>query len=273
MPYLNLDKILPDGIDQSDAILHEYLDADSAPHKADTTVNEERADSNDNVINDNVIVINDNSIDFDNASGDESVRSEPVKKSKRVKIIRDDDDEEEQKDLINRLKRWRMSFAFFDSVKKDIAPCLRSKVDKVLTANAKKAVSVALLKEIELELQAAVGSSMDSPPTQADFILKNVNPAIEGTVTSMGYDIRGFSQLANMHCKEPLVLALIEHDVMAGKKPSPLVMLTISYLSVMQFTYYSNKAAAMQKMQESKPQDAAPETKSAAEACSELPDL
>ena len=261
MPYLNLDKILPDGVDQSDAILHEYLDAD-------TTVNEERVESNDNVIND------------DNASGDESVRSEPVtgsgspvKKSKRVKIIRDDDDEEEQKDLINRLKRWRMSFAFFDSVKKDIAPCLRSKVDKTLTANAKKAVSVALLKEIELELQAAVGSSMDSPPAQADFILKNVNPAIEGTVTSMGYDIRGFSQLANMHCKEPLVLALIEHDVMAGKKPSPLVMLTVSYLSVMQFTYYSNKAAAMQKMQESKPPEAVPETKSAEEAISELPDL
>ena len=265
MPYLNLDKILPDRVDQSDAILHEYLDADSAPHKADTTVNEVRADSNDNVINDN-------SIDSDNASGDESVCSKPVKKSKRVKIIRDDDDEEEQKDLINRLIRWRMSFAFFDSVKKDIAPCLRSKVDKTLTANAKKAVSVALLKEIELELQAAVGSSMDSPPTQADFILKNVNPAIEGTVTSMGYDIRGFSQLANMHCKEPLVLALIEHDVMAGKKPSPLVMLTISYLSVMQCTYYSNKAAAMQKMQESKPQ-VEPETKSAEEACSELPDL
>ena len=261
MPYLNLDKILPDGVDQSNAILHEYLDADSTPHKADTTVNEERADSNDNVHHDN-------SIDSDNASEDESVRSEPVKKSKRV-----NDDEEEQKDVVNRLKRWRMSFAFFESVKKDIATGLRSKVDKVLTANAKKAVPIALLKEIELELQAAVGSSMDSPPTQADFILKNVNPAIEGTVTSMGYDIRGFSQLANMHCKKPLVLALIEHDVMAGKKPSPLVMLTISYLSVMQFTYYSNKAAAMQKLQESKPQEAAPETKSAAEACSELPDL
>lgn len=245
MPYLNLDKILPDGVDQSDVILHEYLDADS-------TVNEERVESNE--------------ID---ASGDES---EPVKKSKRVKIIRDEDDEEEQKDLINRLKRWRMSFAFFDSIKKDIAPCLRSKVDKTLTANAKKAVSVALLKEIELELQAAVGSSMDSPPAQAEFILKNVNPAIEGTVTSMGYDIRGFSQLANMHCKEPLVLALIEYDVMAGKKPSPLVMLTVSYLSVMQFTYYSNKAAAMQKMQESKP-PVEQETKTAEEASSELPDL
>ena len=59
----------------------------------------------------------------------------------------------------------------------------------------------------------------------------------------MGYDVSGFSQLASIHCKEPLVLALIEHDIMymGGKKPSPLLMVTISYLGALQFAYYNNK--------------------------------
>ena len=81
--------------------------------------------------------------------------------------------------MIVKLRRQRASFNVFEAVNKPIPAALKSKVDKILTDNAKKIVPIEVLQEVEIELQQAVGSGMDTPPTQADFILKTVNPLLE----------------------------------------------------------------------------------------------
>ena len=224
MSYIDMDKILPQSVDTSDEILKEYINNDRSGQPSepldDRSGQSKKEDSDDS--------------DDDSRGQPRGLKAKPLK---YLPIANDP----EQNNMIIKLRRWRASFSFFETVKKPIPVALKSKVDKILTDNAKKIVPIDVLHEVEIELQQAVGSGMDTPPTQADFILKTVNPSLESTLVGMGYDISGFSQLAAVHCKEPLVLALIEHDLMGGRKPSPLLMATISYLGVMQFAYYNNK--------------------------------
>ena len=217
-----MDKILPQSVDTSDEILKEYVTNDRSGQPSepsdDRSVQSKKEDSDD--------------------SDDDQPKGLKAKPLKYLPVANDP----EQNNMIVKLRRWRASFSFFETVNKPIPVALKSKVDKILTDNAKKIVPIDVLHEVEIELQQAVGSGMDTPPIQADFILKTtVNPLLESTLVGMGYDISGFSQLAAVHCKEPLVLALIEHDLMGGRKPSPLLMATISYLGIMQFAYYNNK--------------------------------
>ena len=219
---MDMNKILPQSIDTSAEKLKEYITDDRS---GDPPGQSKREDSDDS--------------DSDSAGRPDAAQQKGLK-SKPVKYLQIANDPE-QNNMIIKLRRWRASFSFFETVNKPIPVALKSKVDKILNDNAKKIVPIDVLHEVEIELQQAVGSGMDTPPTQADFIFKKVNPSLESTLVGMGYDISGFSQLAAVHCKELLVLALIEHDVMGGRKPSPLLMATISYLGVMQFAYYNNK--------------------------------
>ena len=226
-----MDKILPQSVDTSDEILKEYINENSTDPSDQSSAAKHSGDRFDQ----NAAQHSDS--DSDSSGQTKVLKSKPAKPLKYLPVANDP----EQNNMIVKLRRWRASFSFFETVKKPIPVALKSKVDKILTDNAKKIVPIDVLHEVEIELQQTVGSGMDTPPTQADFILKTVNPSLESTLVGMGYDISGFSQLAAIHCKEPLVLALIEHDLMGGRKPSPLLMATISYLGVMQFAYYNNK--------------------------------
>ena len=220
-----MNKILPQGEDNSEAKLNAYIE--------DVKKLEKESESE---------------------SSESEVDIKPRKRDKKMKVFNPVDPE--QASMINKLRRWRSSFAFFELVGKPISAALKAKLDKILTENSKKLVPLETLRDVELELQQAVGSGMDSPPAQADFILKTVNPSLENTIVSLGYDISGFSVLASTYCKEPLVLTLIEHDLLSGRKPSPLLMLTVSYLGAMQFAYYNNKIKAAQEAAKPKPEEA-----------------
>lgn len=217
MDYLDMNKVLPLSADSSDMILQEY----AVKEKVDSSSDSE-------------------------AESVQSVKERKPRK-KEPEVVADAD----QQHMINKLRKWRASFTFFESINKPISSSLKSRVGKILMDNAKKPIPITQLEEIELELQQSVSSSLDSPPTQADCVLKTVNPAIESGLTGMGYDISGFSQLANIYCKEPLVLAMIEYDILSGKKPSPLLMAAVVYLSMIQIACYNNKAKKLEAKKKS----------------------
>ena len=216
MSYADLDSVLPKGPDGSTEMLKEYIEEGnlSIPKEANNLENVEK-------LPDHIM--------------------HHFKPPKEVEFNKEEKDEVDK--LIARLKRWRMSYNYFESVRKPISPALQLRVDKAIASVTLEGAHMApnKLEALILELQSAVGSDLDAPPAQADFILSKVNPVLEAAAINAGYDINGFSQFAGIHCKEPLVLALIEHDLLAGKKPSPLLMLAVSYLGVIQFTYYNNK--------------------------------
>ena len=215
MSYADLDSVLPKGPDGSTEMLKEYIEEGNLSMPKEATNLENVGKLPDHIMH-------------------------------HFKPPKEEFDKDEVDKLIARLKRWRMSYNYFESVRKPISPALQLRVDKAIASVTLEGAPMApnKLEALILELQSAVGSDLDAPPAQADFILSKVNPVLEAAAINAGYDINGFSQFAGVHCKEPLVLALIEHDLLAGKKPSPLLMLAVSYLGVIQFTYYNNKLKA-----------------------------
>ena len=177
MWYIDMDKILPQSVDTSDEILKDYITNDRSGDPPGDPPGQTSAAPHS---------------DSDSDSDDVSRGQPRGLKAKPLKYLPVANDPE-QNNMIVKLRRWRASFSFFETVHKPIPVALKSKVDKILTDNAKKIVPIDVLHEVEIELQQAVGSGMDTPPTQADFILKTVNPSLESTLVGMGYDISGFS--------------------------------------------------------------------------------
>ena len=214
MSYADLDSVLPKGPDGSTEMLKEYIEEGNLSIPKEPASQEYIEKLPDHIMH-------------------HFKPKEPKEEFDAVEVDK----------LIARSKRWRMSYNYFESVRKPISPALQLMVDKAIASVTLEGAPMApnKLEALILELQSAVCSDLDAPPAQADFILSKVNPVLEAAAINAGYNINGFSQFAGVHCKEPLVLALIEHDLLAGKKPSPLLMLAVSYLGVIQFTYYNNK--------------------------------
>ena len=244
MSYKDLSKIIPD-------------------EKSDTSFLDKIIDENES-----------SSSSYSSSSEDESIpanlpRMSFYSKSKpeKIKPVKKDNTED-KKVIICQLKRWQMSYSFFEEKNINIPASLKEKVTKALCQGFD--VKLSVLEALVNELKFVSGVDVSSPPIQADMILHGVNPLVENVAVSYGYDITGFSNVAAVTCKMPLIMALIENDVMCGKKPSPLIMLGLVYAQTLAGVYAQNKARVQQ--QQPKPQTVTVESSSAAAALPPLSD-
>ena len=151
--------------------------------------------------------------------------------------IEDDDHSEEVKRLTISLHRFQELYERLELFGKAIPDALKDKAAKALETE-----DVDKLRVAELLLRSYLGGNMFSPPAQADFIMGTVHPIIETYATRMGYNLTGFTQVANKACAMPLLSYLIRHDPLSGYQLPPAAELALAYAGAIAMVYAVNKS-------------------------------
>ena len=159
------------------------------------------------------------------------------KKKRRTVYIEDNDHSEEVKRLTISLHRFQESYERLELFGKAIPDALKDKAAKALETE-----DVDKLRVAELLLRSYLGGNMFSPPAQADFIMGTVHPIIETYATRMGYNLTGFTQVANKACAMPLLSYLIRHDPLSGYQLPPAAELALAYAGAIAMVYAVNKS-------------------------------
>ena len=217
MSYKDLSKIIPDDIKSGTGFL-------------DKIIEEEEEESS-------------------SSSSDESspaVKTPPaVRTPAAVKTVKKspEESEGEKKALIAQLMRWQASYAYFESLNppKIIPNRLKDKVTKSLSQGFD--VKISALQSLVNELKFVAGYNYASPPDQADAIIR-ANHLVELALVKSGYDVSGFANEVSLKCKDPLIMCLIENDLLNGMKVNPLHVLGLTYISALGGAYLRNKAVA-----------------------------
>ena len=161
-----------------------------------------------------------------------------VKRKKRRTVhIEDDDNSEEIKRLTISLHRFQESYERLELFGKTIPDSLKDKAIRALESE-----DVDKLRVAELLLKSCLGGNICSPPAQADFIMGTVHPIIETYATRMGYNLTGFTQVANKACAMPLLSYLIRHDPLSGYQLPPAAELALAYAGAIAMVYTINKS-------------------------------
>ena len=169
--------------------------------------------------------------------GQESPEKILVKRKKRRTVhIEDDDNSEEIKRLTISLHRFQESYERLELFGKTIPDSLKDKAVRALESE-----DVDKLRVAELLLKSCLGGNICSPPAQADFIMGTVHPIIETYATRMGYNLTGFTQVANKACAMPLLSYLIRHDPLSGYQLPPAAELALAYAGAIAMVYTINK--------------------------------
>ena len=165
------------------------------------------------------------------------------RKKRRTVYIEDDDNSEEVKRLTISLHRFQESYERLELFGKVIPDTLKDKAAKALETE-----DVDKLRVAELLLKSCLGGNICSPPTQADFIMGTVHPIIETYATRMGYNLTGFTQVANKACAMPLLSYLIRHDPLSGYQLPPAAELALAYAGAIAMVYTINKSNKAQNV-------------------------
>ena len=149
----------------------------------------------------------------------------------------------QKKALLSQLRNWQSSYQYLETANppRPIPGRLKEKVSRLLSHGFDSKLTA--LQTVVDELKFVTGHSYSSPPDQADMIIK-ANYLIELMLVKSGYDVSGFAKEAAVTCKDPLVMCLIENDLLSGMKINPLYVLGLTYISVLGSAYLKNKAAA-----------------------------
>ena len=152
-------------------------------------------------------------------------------------------EDKEKKALLSQLRNWQSSYQYLETANppRPIPGRLKEKVSRLLSHGFDSKLTA--LQTVVDELKFVTGHSYSSPPDQADMIIK-ANYLIELMLVKSGYDVSGFAKEAAVTCKDPLVMCLIENDLLSGMKINPLYVLGLTYISVLGSAYLKNKAAA-----------------------------
>ena len=165
------------------------------------------------------------------------------RKKRRTVYIEDDDNSEEVKRLTISLHRFQESYERLELFGKVIPDTLKDKAAKALETE-----DVDKLRVAELLLKSCLGGYICSPPAQADFIMGTVHPIIETYATRMGYNLTGFTQVANKACAMPLLSYLIRHDPLSGYQLPPAAELALAYAGAIAMVYTINKSNKAQNV-------------------------